>query len=245
MSTTPLSSAQFAHSHDEPLFSSEGLIAGYIDGEPVLNDVDLVIQPGTLLSIMGVSGSGKTTLLRVIGGIVRPVAGEARLFGQSLASTPDGEVHELRRRRIGFVFQTPTLLGELSAVDNVALPLRLLGVRRKVARHSATMLLETLGLADCVDARPHQLSGGQNQRIAIARAVVHKPDLILADEPTASLDRTNGDLAMATLVHAVNSVGGALILATHDQRAASFCHEHTVLTDSRLVLRAADVPTRA
>lgn len=199
--------------------------AGYDGRSVIFEDVTIAVPRAGRVALLGVSGSGKTTMLRVMGGQLAARAGRAELLGCDLSTAAESKILELRRNYVGHVFQTPQLLTELDARDNVALPLRLLGVDRRVARRKADDLLEHLGLGGVGRSEVSRLSGGQQQRVSVARAVVHAPLLVLADEPTASLDRANAELVLDTLETAVHAVRGALVLATHDVRAAERCRE--------------------
>ena len=203
----------------ESLLSARGLKkvfgAGETFVEPV-KGVDLDVQAGEFLVIMGPSGSGKSTLLHLLGGIEPPTAGEVLLDGRSLTSSSPREHAELRRRRIGFVFQKFNLLPHLSAVQNVALPLILDGVPQTEALSRARAALESAGIAHRAENRAGGLSGGEQQRVAIARALVIDPVLILADEPTGALDSQNGLHVAALLQRLAHERKRAIVLVTHD-----------------------------
>ncbi len=193
----------------------------------VLADVTLAVDAGAELAITGRSGSGKTTLLLVLAGLLRPDAGVVRWPG--LASDPGR-----RRAQIGMVFQAPSLLPELTAAQNVALPLRLRGSSVASAAALATDALEIVDLGDAAAALPAQLSGGMQQRVAIARVLAGRPRLVLADEPTGALDREHAFGVLTALRDAVATTGGSLVLATHDLELAGLLTDHAVLTDGRL-----------
>jgi putative ABC transport system ATP-binding protein len=186
-------------------------------GTPVFDGVDLALRGGEFVALLGESGVGKSTLLNCIAGLDRADRGRIVVAGQDLATLDDDAAAQLRRHRLGFVFQAFHVLPHLSVAENVGLPLRLLG-RPDAGRVSA--LLEAVGLAGLGARAPAQLSGGQLQRVAIARAVVHRPALILADEPTGNLDPTTADRVLDLLVAQVRGTGSACLLVTHSDAAA-------------------------
>ncbi len=181
-----------------------------------LRGVSLEVEQGVLIGLMGRSGSGKTTFLNIIGGLDRPTSGEVYLDGQSLNALSDRELTELRRHKIGFVFQSFALLPVLSAFENVELPMHIAGVPRKERQRRAAELLELVGLAKRMHHRPYELSGGEQQRVAIARALANRPSLILADEPTGELDSVTGLQIMRLFRRIVAQERVTVIIATHD-----------------------------
>ncbi len=168
------------------------------------------------LAIMGRSGSGKTTLLNVIGGLDHPTSGQVYVFGNEISKLPDRKLTELRRHRIGFVFQSFALMPTLSAYENVELPLRMIGVGRRQRRQRVMECLELVGLTRWAKHRPQEMSGGQQQRVAIARALVNKPGLILADEPTGELDSVTGRTIMKLFQTIAKEENITIIMASHD-----------------------------
>lgn len=180
-----------------------------------LHDVDLNVEPGEYISIMGPSGSGKSTLLNVIGLLDRPTAGRYLLNGDDVTGLSDRQLADVRRNRIGFVFQFFHLVPRLSAAENIALPLVLAGMEPKARQERVAVALEEVGLADRADHRPDQLSGGQRQRVAMARATILEPEIILADEPTGNLDRHSG-AEVLTLLEKLNAKRITLLIVTHD-----------------------------
>ncbi|MBI4564710.1 MAG: ABC transporter ATP-binding protein [Planctomycetes bacterium] len=187
------------------------------------------IAPGEIVAIMGPSGSGKTTLLMMLGAMLSPTRGEIRIASQSLGDLQEAGRVALRRRRIGFVFQSFNLFPSLTALENVAVPLRLLGARDH--RRRAAEELERVGLAGRLDFLPAKLSGGQQQRVAIARALAHGPAVILADEPTGALDSTNGLAVIRLLSERASEKGAAVIVVTHDERLSAVAHRVLRLED--------------
>lgn len=201
-----------------------------------LVDADLGVEPGVLIAVMGPSGSGKTTLLSLAGGLERPTSGEVIVDGDRLSQLSVGELAALRRRKVGYVFQQFNLIEGLRALENVSLPLELDGVARKEATREACIALEMLGLADLAQRFPDDLSGGEQQRIAIARAIVGPRKLLLADEPTGALDTVTGE-AVLRLMRGHCEQGGAGVLVTHDARLAAWADQVIFLRDGRIVDR--------
>jgi putative ABC transport system ATP-binding protein len=187
---------------------------------------------------MGPSGCGKSTLLHLIGGLDRPTEGRVLLEGEDINAMKDDQLTELRRRKIGFIFQFFNLLPMLSAVENAALPYILDGVKPADARGRATAWLEKVGLGDRLDHRPDQLSGGQQQRVAIARALTSEPSLILADEPTGNLDSHASDEIASLLRKVTDEWGRAVLMVTHDPRIAAYADRIIFLKDGKLVEEA-------
>lgn len=213
-----------------------GVTKSYGKGEAAvtaLHDIHLQIRRGDYLRIMGPSGSGKSTLLHMLGAMDIPTTGEVSWSGQTLRSLGARELERLRLRRIGFVFQTFNLIPTLTALENVMLPLELAGVSRRERRERGRQMLAMVGLATRANHLPPQLSGGQRQRIAIARALVHEPDLVLADEPTGALDSASGETVM-NLLEQANAAGRALVVVTHDAEVARRAPRQVVMRDGRL-----------
>ena len=195
-----------------------------------LRGVDVAIEHGEFVAIMGPSGCGKSTLLNLLAGLDRPTAGEVWLDGQRIDRLSETELARLRRRKIGFVFQFFNLVPTLSAVENVELPLLLVGRRRRDARRSASELLTELGIGDKHGAAPVQLSGGQQQRVALARALANAPDIVLGDEPTGNLDSASAREVLA-LLRAARDRGQTLLIVTHDARVAASADRVVALRD--------------
>ncbi|WP_018215143.1 ABC transporter ATP-binding protein [Salinispora vitiensis] len=200
-----------------------------------LDGVSLRVGSGEAVAIMGPSGCGKSTLLNVIAGLDRPSAGRVEVHDEDLGELSEAGLALFRRRRIGFVFQFFNLLDDLPALDNVALAAQLMGVRAGQARRRALELFEELGIADRRNAYPATLSGGERQRVAVARALMNRPALLLADEPTGALDSRTGEQVMDLLLD-LNQIGQTLLLVTHDPAVAERCASRVVeLADGRIV----------
>ncbi len=199
-----------------------------------LRDVDLTVEPGTLVAVMGPSGSGKSTLLAIAGSLQQPTAGEVLINGTRLTSLSRGKRAQLRRREIGSVFQDFNLLPGLTAAENVALPLELDGAGGRKAAIAGIRMLDELGLGDRARRYPAQLSGGERQRVAIARAMVGERRLLLADEPSGSLDSLSGEAVMR-LVRKACKQGMAAVMVTHDAQFASWADRVLFLSDGRVI----------
>ena len=199
-----------------------------------LRGVSLTVRAGELVAVMGPSGSGKSTLLALAGGLDRPTGGEVVVEGETLRGLSARELARLRRRRIGYVFQDLNLLGSLTAVENVALPLELDGTGVRAARQSALAALREVDLEDLADRFPDQMSGGQQQRVAIARALVGERRLVLADEPTGALDSQTGEAVLHLLRRRVDA-GAAGVLVTHEARHAGWADRVVFLRDGVMV----------
>ncbi len=217
----------------EPLLSAHNLHLTF--GSTVaLAGAGVDVHPGEVLALLGPSGSGKSSLLHCLAGILRPDSGEVHYRGTRVDNLSDERRSRLRASDFGFVFQFGSLVPELTAVENVALPLRLAGDRRKAAEARARGWLERLDVADVAEKRPGQMSGGQGQRVAVARALVAGPRVLFADEPTGALDSLNGELVMEELVGAARELGTSVVLVTHEARVAAYADREVVLRDGRL-----------
>jgi putative ABC transport system ATP-binding protein len=201
---------------------------------PALQGARLSVARGEIVAVMGPSGSGKSTLLHCLAGILPPQSGEIWFDGKRLDTLSDAQRTQLRRTDFGFVFQFGQLVPELSAADNVALPLLLGGTRRKAAYAAATTWLNRLGLDGLEARRKGELSGGQAQRVAVARALVGRPQVLFADEPTGSLDSLTGEKVMDLLVDLVREEGTTVVLVTHDARVAAYADRAAVVRDGRV-----------
>ena len=211
------------------------------DLEPLVavDRIDLEIAPAEFVSIVGPSGSGKTTLLGLLAGLDAPDAGEILVLGHDLAGLSPGERARLRQRRIGIVFQSFGLVPSLTAGGNVALPLLFAGVPEDEREARAAEALDKVDLGDALDARIDTLSGGERQRVAVARALVHGPAILLADEPTGSLDDANAGVVLDLLIGAVRDTGCSLVLVTHDPRSAARADRRYRMRDGRLLVEVA------
>ena len=201
----------------------------------VLKCLSCQIQPGELTLCVGPSGSGKSTLIAVLSGLLRPEAGRVTVLGRDLWSLTEGARDRFRLGYCGFVFQGCNLFAGLSAVENVIVPLRFMGVGRAEARRRALAVLNELGLGTRAHLRPGALSGGENQRAAIARAIVKEPQLIFADEPTSALDNHNGQIVIDILRHYAHTRGATIIAATHDPRLLSHADRIIHLEDGLIL----------
>jgi putative ABC transport system ATP-binding protein len=202
---------------------------------PVLHGVDIAIHPGEILAVMGPSGSGKSTLLHLLAGLLRPAGGEVRLDGQRLDNLPERQRSAVRLAQLGFVFQFGNLVPELTLVENTELPLRLAGASARAARGRAMEMLGLLGIAAHAGKRLNQVSGGEAQRAAVARALVHRPRVILADEPTGALDTISGEIVLEALVTAAREQASAVVLVTHELKVAAWADRDIALRDGRIV----------
>ncbi|MGA4839854.1 ABC transporter ATP-binding protein [Streptomyces sp. G45] len=214
------------------LLAAHGLHKAY-GPTTALDGAEFSIHPGEVVAVMGPSGSGKSTLLHCLAGIVRPDAGEISYNGRRLTDMTDAALSALRRSEFGFVFQFGQLVPELTCVENVALPLRLNGTRRGDAERTALSWMERLEVDDVAAKRPGEVSGGQGQRVAVARALATSPRVIFADEPTGALDSLNGERVMELLTDAARSTNAAVVLVTHETRVAAYSDREIVVRDGR------------
>ena len=219
------------------LLSARGLRKLYGSGEGLVravDDVDIDVARGELLAVMGPSGCGKSTLLHLLGGLDRPTAGELSLAGRRIDRLSERALAQLRRHEVGFVFQAYHLMEELTAQENIELPVLLAGRSPGEARRRARQLLDQVGLADRADHLPSALSGGQRQRAAIARALANEPQLVLADEPTGNLDSA-ATLEVLRLFEALHAAGLTLVIVTHDERIAATANRLISMRDGAFV----------
>ncbi|EGX56770.1 ABC transporter ATP-binding protein [Streptomyces zinciresistens K42] len=198
-----------------------------------LDGAGFSIHPGEVVAVMGPSGSGKSTLLHCLAGIVPPDSGSILYDGADLATMSDARRSALRRSDFGFVFQFGQLVPELTCVENVALPLRLNGTSRKEAERAALAWMQRLEVDDIGRKRPGEVSGGQGQRVAVARALVTEPRVLFADEPTGALDSLNGERVMELLTDAARSTSAAVVLVTHEARVAAYSDREIVVRDGK------------
>src|SRR5215510_13291501 len=221
----------------ESMIQLENVSRDYGDGKVIhaLNNVSLKIDRGERVAVMGPSGSGKSTLLNLICGLDEPTSGAVIIDGVNIASLGDDARTRLRREKIGMVFQTFNLLSTLTALENVSLPLRLQGLSRREADHRARAMLERVGLGGRVTHRPDESSGGERQRIAIARALIFQPPILLADEPTGNLDSKTGEEILDLIDDLHRELNTTILLVTHNEEAASHCDRVLRLRDGKVV----------
>jgi putative ABC transport system ATP-binding protein len=198
-----------------------------------LLDASMAVHAGEVVAVVGPSGSGKSTLLHCLAGIVAPDAGTVHYAGTEIGGMSDRRRSALRRTDFGFVFQFGQLVPELTCLENVALPLRLTGMARRPAEREAQRWLGRLDVTDVGDRRPGECSGGQGQRVAVARALVSSPAVVFADEPTGALDSLNGELVMTLLVEASKETGAAVVLVTHEAKVAAYSDREVTVRDGR------------
>jgi lipoprotein-releasing system ATP-binding protein len=221
----------------EPVLETRGLKRSFTQADvtiEVLRGVDLAVAPGEIVALLGPSGSGKSTLLQAVGLLEGGFEGSIRLKGEEAAELDDDGRTRLRRELLGFVYQFHHLLPEFTAAENVILPQLVLGAEPAAARTRAEELLGTLGLAQRLEHRPAKLSGGEQQRVAVARALAHKPPLVLADEPTGNLDEQTADIVFAEFLGLVRGEGSAALVATHNERIAAKMDRVVRLHEGRL-----------
>jgi putative ABC transport system ATP-binding protein len=218
------------------LIDLQGIEKEYVSGSrqlPVLKHIDLNIRPGEFVAVMGPSGSGKSTLLHIIGCLEKPSAGTYRFDGMDILNAGDQELSALRSHSLGFVFQTFNLIPFLSLLENVELPFLYSDMDADETRQRALSAIEKVGLSERVGHRPCELSGGEMQRTAIARAVAVQPKLILADEPTGNLDSHTGK-GILSLFKQLNAEGAAIIMVTHDHQVASYAQKRMQIRDGTI-----------
>ena len=222
---------------NQTVIDIQGITKTYVNGKlsvPVLHGIDLVVNKGEFVSIMGPSGSGKSTFMNILGCLDRPTTGSYRLNGDEVATLSDDELAYVRNKQIGFVFQSFNLLTKLTALENVALPMIYAGVNKKMRIERATQLLQSVGLGERMDHLPSELSGGQRQRVAIARALVNNPAIIMADEPTGNLD-SKSTIDVMNIFRGLHDEGRTILLVTHEPDIATYASRNVVLKDGIIV----------
>ncbi len=234
--SSPLTSAQQTSGVTAgPIIRVRGLRKTYHTGEidvPALRGVDLDVARGEFLSVIGPSGSGKSTLFHILGGLAPPTAGEIFIDGVDLLKLTDKQRTELRRKKIGFVFQKYNLLSTLTAADNIAIAQTLAGINRPPSDFQ--QILDLLGITKRLDHKPRALSGGEQQRVAIARALVNQPAILLADEPTGNLDTENSQAVLDLLRDLNKRTGQTILMITHNPEAAAFADRTVAIRDGRI-----------
>ncbi|MCB0856532.1 MAG: ABC transporter ATP-binding protein [Solirubrobacterales bacterium] len=225
-----------SHSSESPIVKATGLERVYGEGQAevrALDGVDVTFEKGRFTSIMGPSGSGKSTLMHILAGLDKPTAGSVEIDGEEITGLDDGDLTELRRDKLGFVFQFFNLLPVLTAEENILLPLSI--AKKKPDQEWVDQVIDRVGLGDRRDHRPSELSGGQQQRVAVARALVTKPAVLFADEPTGNLDSKASEDVLTLLRGAVDDVGQTVIMVTHEPDAAAHGDRLIALRDGKLV----------
>lgn len=253
--TASMARAQAGHGVTGVMPAGTGAAVPAANGQPgfamptmhtlALNHVSFALGEGETVAVMGPSGSGKSTLLHALAGIIKPTAGTVTFRGSNLDAMSDAGRTKLRRNAFGFVFQSGQLLPELPAVENIALPMMLDGTPYRTATDTAILWLERMGLRALANNRPGEMSGGQMQRIANARALAVKPAVVFADEPTGALDQTTGREVMSILMAAARDNGAAVVVVTHDPNVAGFCGRTVMMQDGRLHQPDADANAAA
>jgi len=234
--------------NDVPALECQALRKQFVEGPvvlEVLKGINLVVRAGECVAIVGPSGAGKTTLLQLLGGLDTPTSGKVRVRGQDLAATDNAERGRIRNRHLGFVYQFHHLLPEFTALENVAMPLLVRRDPLDAIQARAQKVLERVGLAERLNHKPGELSGGERQRVAVARALVTEPAVVLADEPTGNLDRKTGDTVLELMLDLNREAGASLVIVTHDPQIAMQMNRVLRLSDGGLEDATSDYRTGA
>lgn len=222
----------------EPILSAKAVCRDFVTPEKtlsVLKGVELSLNKGEVISVTGPSGVGKSTLLHILGGLDKPTAGEVRISGELLSSMSESERARFRNRKLGFVFQFHYLMDDFSAIENVMIPMLVAGLSKSDAKGRGELLLEQVGLKDRMGHLPKELSGGEQQRVAVARSLANNPDLILADEPSGNLDTETGRKLHDLIFHLNSENGTTFVVATHNRELADNCTRRLTMKDGRVV----------
>ena len=230
MNSRPVQPTQHTSADNESLLSARSLVYSYGTNQ-ALKGVTVAVEQGEILAITGPSGSGKSTLMMCLAGLLQPIAGEVRYANQTISDYNEAKRSRLRRSEFGILFQFGQLVPELTSIENVMLPLLLSGVKRKPARSAAFNWLDRFGVADLAGSRPTEVSGGQTQRVAMARAMVTEPLVLFADEPTGALDELAGEQVMTQVVRVARESGTTVVLITHDATVAAYGTRELVIKD--------------
>jgi putative ABC transport system ATP-binding protein len=239
------SAREVPHVKDGNIITTRNLLKQYPVGRgkfTALEDINLVIERGEFVGLVGPSGSGKTTLLNIIGALDHPSAGEAIVIGRSTSGLNHRESARLRNEHIGFIFQTYNLLPVYTVYENVEFPLLLLGMETGERKEAVHRALEWVGLMDKIKSRPAQLSGGESQRVAVARAMVKRPEIVLADEPTANLDTENSHNILRMMARLNRNLGTTFVFATHDAKVIGYLRRKITLNDGKVAADEAVTP---
>ena len=222
----------------QPVIAMQGIVKRYYIGKPneleILHGIDLRVEPGEFVAIVGESGSGKSTMMNILGALDRPTEGRYRLNGVDIQTAGDKELANIRNQQIGFVFQTFNLIGRMSALKNVELPMLYAGLPARERSERAAELLDLVGMGERKKHQPNELSGGQKQRVAIARAMANDPSLILADEPTGNLD-TAASIEIMEIFSELHKAGATVIVVTHEENIAAFTDRIIHFSDGQII----------
>ena len=222
---------------NSPLVEAEKISKNYLLGKTVVaavKEVSLSVARGAFTVISGPSGSGKSTLLHILGCLDKPTSGALRIAGENVSELSDHALSLFRARKLGFIFQSFNLIPVLTALENVEYPMRINKVPHKESKERAKAMLESVGLSEYIHHKPTEMSGGQCQRVAIGRALIMKPDLVLADEPTANLDSATGELIMELMHELKRKMGTAFVISTHDPMVAAQAEQRILMRDGKL-----------